>query len=322
MSILFIVLGLALLVVGGDALVRGASGVALIARISPGVVGLTIVAAGTSMPELVVSVQASLDEMPGIAAGNVVGSNLFNIGAILGATALLQPIAVQGSVMRLEWPVVFASAAAFHLFALNGELSRWEGVLLLVALVVFVAYAVHLSRRAEREQGSAAYEELVTASFGRTGGLALAFNLSAIALGGLALAGGASLLVRGASALAASAGMSETVIGLTVVAAGTSAPELVTSLVAARKGQADVALANVLGSNVFNILGIAGAAATILPLRVPEVVLLRDDWWMLAFSLALLPILWTGRRISRTEGALLLVAFVVYWASLLREVVI
>lgn len=319
-SILFILLGLVLLVVGGDSLVRGSCGVALLARISPAVVGLTIVAAGTSMPELVVSVQASLNGMPGIAAGNVVGSNIFNVGAILGATALLQPISVQGSVMRLEWPVLFVSAAAFHALALDGELSRGEGAFFLGGLVLFVAYAVYLSRRAQHEQGSADYEELATASFGRTGGAALSLNLGAIALGGAALAGGAALLVRGASALAASAGMSETVIGLTVVAAGTSAPELVTSLVAARKGQSDVALANVLGSNIFNVLAIAGAAATILPLRVPEAVLVRDDFWMLAFSLALLPILWTGRRISRAEGALLLVAFLVYWASLLLEV--
>lgn len=314
---LFVLSGLVLLVIGGDALVRGASGVALLARMTPAVIGLTIVAAGTSMPELVVSTKAALDGVPGLAVGNVVGSNLFNIGAIVGITALIRPLKIQGNTVRREWPVMMLAAMQLHMLARDGMVDRLEGVFLLCGMIAFIAYAVLLGRT----EGSVAPEEpgeVSTASFGKTGGLAVALNVLAILVGVALLAGGASLLVDGAVSLAQSFGVSETVIGLTIVAAGTSLPELMTSLIAARRGQDEIAVGNVVGSNIFNVLGILGTTALIHPLSVPQEILRRDNWWMLGASLLLFPIMKTGMQVTRWEGFALLAAFVSYIGILLR----
>lgn len=310
--------GLALLVAGGEALVRGAGGLALAARVAPAVVGLTVVAAGTSMPELVVSVQAAWAGSPGLAVGNVVGSNLFNIAAILGLTALLMPLRIQGATVRLEWPVLLLATLQFHLLVRDGSLDRLEGACLLAGLVAFTAYAVRLARRDATAPEAEALGEIADASFGRRGRAALAFNLGAVAAGVGLLAGGSVLLVRGAVGLAASFGVSETVIGLTIVAAGTSAPELVTSLVAAWRGRDDIAVGNVVGSNIFNLLGIGGATALVHPLPVPAEIVARDDLWMLGATLLLFPLMKSGLRIARWEGALLLAGFAAYLATLLR----
>ena len=314
-----VVLGLVLLVGGGEALVRGASGVALVARVSPGVVGLTIVAAGTSMPELVVSVQSAIAGNPGIAVGNVVGSNIFNIAAILGFTAMLRPLRIQGNTVRLEWPVMMLAAFQLLLLSRDTTLDRLEGGFLLAAMVAFTAYAVWLSRTSATATEQEAFEELATASFGRTGNAALISNIGSIALGIALLAGGSTALVRGAVGVASSLGISDTIIGLTIVAAGTSAPELVTSVVAAWRGRDDIAIGNVVGSNIFNVLGIAGATALIHPLAVPPEILARDIWWMLAASALLFPLMKSGMRVNRVEGGVLVAGFVTYMVVLVSS---
>ena len=320
MDWLLVIFGLVLLVVGGEGLVRGASGLALAAKVPPAVVGLTIVAAGTSMPELVVSVQSALGGSAGIAFGNVVGSNIFNIGAILGLAALVRPLRVMGNTVRLEWPVMMLAALQLYLLARDGVVDRVEGSVLLAGMVAFTGYAVWLGRNSSTPVEVEGYEEMVTASFGATGGRALTYNLLAVTGGVALLAGGSSLLVSGAVGIASALGVSDTVIGLTIVAAGTSTPELVTSLVASRRGRDDIAIANVVGSNIFNVLGIMGITSMILPLEVPDVILTRDVWWMLGASVLLFPLMWTGMRINRLEGVLLLGGFLTYIALLVLGV--
>ncbi len=316
MDWVFVVFGLVLLVGGGDGLVRGASGIALAARLSPAVVGLTIVAAGTSMPELVVSVQSALYGSVGLAFGNVVGSNIFHIGAILGLAALVSPMRVMGNTVRLEWPVMMLAALQLYLLARDGLVDRVEGGFLLTAMIAFVAYAVWLGRHSSTPQEKEDFEEVVTASFGATGTRALVYNILAVVVGVALLAGGSTLLVSGATGIASSLGVSDTVIGLTIVAAGTSTPELVTSLVAAWRGRDDIAIANVVGSNIFNILGILSITALVLPLQVPSVILTRDVWWMLGFSLLMFPLMWTGMKINRLEAGALFTCFLAYMGVL------
>jgi cation:H+ antiporter len=315
---LWVVLGLLLLMGGGDALVRGASGIAILGRVSPAVVGLTIVAAGTSMPELVVSVQAAFEERPGLAVGNVVGSNIFNIGAIIGIAALTSPLRIQGNSVRLEWPIMMLAAVQLHLLARDGLVDRLEGAFLFSAMIAFTAYAVWIGKKAAAKVEEDEFEELVTASFGRTGAAAFGFNLGAVLLGLGLLVSGSTALVRGAVGLASLLGVSDAVIGLTVVAAGTSTPELVTSLVAVRRGQDDIAVGNVVGSNIFNVLGILGTTALIHPLPVPSEIIARDNWWMIGLSLLMFPLMKTGMRVNRLEGAVLLAVFTAYMTVLIR----
>ena len=314
---LLIAVGLTFLVAGAEALVSGASGLALLAKVTPAVVGLTVVAAGTSMPELVVSLQSAIEGNSGIAVGNVVGSNIFNIAAILGITALIRPLRIQGNTVRLEWPVMMLAAFQFHLLARDANVDRTEGAFLLTAMVAFTAYAVWLGRKSATRQEKEGFEEITTASFGRTGITAVAFNILAIILGIGLLAGGSTALVRGAVGIASELGISDTVIGLTIVAAGTSTPELVTSLVAALRGRDDIAVANVVGSNIFNVLGIVGMTALVHPLNVPYEIITRDNWWMLGASLLLFPVMKTGKRVSRIEGSILAAGFIAYTSVVL-----
>jgi cation:H+ antiporter len=310
--------GLALLFGGGEALVRGASGIALLARVTPPVVGLTIVAAGTSMPELVVSTQAALEGSPGLAIGNVVGSNIFNICVILGLAALLRPLRILGNTVRLEWPVMMLAAFQLHLLARDSIVDRLEGGFLLTAMVAFMAYAVWLGRKNVTPIEQQEFEHITTASFGRTGKAAVSLNVAAVAAGVGLLAVGSTAMVHGAVGVATSLGISDTVVGLTIVAAGTSTPELVTSLVAARRGQDDIAVGNVVGSNIFNALGIVGTTALIHPLPVPAEIIARDNWWMLGASALLLPLMKSRMSINRAEGIVLLAAFATYMTLVIR----
>lgn len=314
---ILIVGGLAFLVAGAEALVRGASGIALKARVSPAVVGLTVVAAGTSMPELVVSVQAALEGSPALAVGNVVGSNIFNIGAIVGIAALVRPLQIVGNTVRLEWPVMMLAAFQLHLLARDGTVDRLEGGFLLAAMVAFTSYSVWLSRRATVPREQEEFAEVAEATQERAGGGSWLRNLLAVAVGIAFLGGGSTALVHGAVSVASALGMSQAAIGLTIVAAGTSSPELVTSIMAVRRGQDDVAIANVVGSNIFNVLAIAGTTSLIHPLPVPTEILERDAWWMLGLSLLLFPLMKSGMRINRLEGAFLVAVFVVYLTLLL-----
>ncbi len=315
-DILLVLLGLAALVAGGELLLRGAVGLATRFGIPPLVIGLTLVGFGTSTPELVTSLQAAFLGAPGIAVGNVVGSNIGNILLILGIAALLRPVAVDPAAFRRDGAVLVAATLAVIALSLMGTLGRPGGAGLVVALLAYVTFTV-VSERRRHSAAAALYEaeaDIVARPAGSPARLAL------LALGGLAVTIlGARLLVDGAIGLAATAGVSDTVIGLTVVAIGTSMPELVTSIIAVRKGQGDVAFGNIVGSNIFNILGILGITAMVSPLAVPPQILAFDIWAMLAATLALVVFARTGWRVGRREGAVLLAAYGGYLAAVLAQ---
>jgi cation:H+ antiporter len=311
-ALALILLGIAVLTAGAEALVRGAVSVAKLLRVSTAVIGLTIVAAGTSMPELTVSLLSALQGRPDIAIGNIVGSNIFNIAVILGACAMFVPLVVHGTAVRIEWPFLFALSLLFLLLARDGRIDRLEGAFLLVALIGFTAYMVRLSRTAIAAREAAELEAAVEPLVVRPQASRPLLDVGLVIMGVILLVVGADVLVRGAVRLAEIAGVSERVIGLTIVAAGTSMPELATSLVAARRQQPDIALANVLGSNIFNIAGIVGPVSLITPQRVHPQMIASDNWWMLAMTLVLWPVMRTGMRISRWEGALLLAGYGLY----------
>ncbi len=308
-NVLQVIGGIALLAGGGEALVRGASDLAARLGVRPAVIGLTVVAVGTSMPELVVSLMAALQGRADLAVANVVGSNLFNVGVILAIAALFQPLAVHLSALRSEGPMLLGVTAFTLVVGRDGEIDRVEGGLLVLALTLFTAWLV----RAALEDGSNPED----ASAGAKPPTSLVISTLWIGLGLALLAGGAHILVEGAVELARSFGWTERVIGLTIVAAGTSMPELAATVSAARKGAVDMALANVLGSNIFNLAGILGLVAVIVPQRVAPEVIGFDGWWLIAFTLALFPIMLSHGTISRLEGALLLVAYAIYLTLLL-----
>jgi cation:H+ antiporter len=325
---LLLVAGLALLVGGGELLVRGASTTAQRLGMSPLLIGLTLVGFGTSTPELVTSVEASLAGSPGIAVGNVVGSNIANILLILGLTAVITPVAVGQDALRRDGLVVLAAAVAFYAIGHFAGLDRIVGVVFVAALAGYIVYAYRQEAAGAPAGHTAAYEKLeahgevfdnpvgtATAATGRPAGRRLAtlgWPLATALLGLLVVVGGGKLLVDGATGIARSAGISETVIGLTIVAVGTSLPEMVTSIIAALRRHVDVALGNVLGSNIYNILGIAGVTGLIAPTTVPPEIVRFDSLVMVGVSALLLVVARTGYTIRRTEGALLLAGYVVY----------
>jgi cation:H+ antiporter len=321
-----LIAGLALLVVGGELLVRGAVQLAERMGVSPLLIGLTLVGFGTSTPELVTSVQASLAGSPGIAVGNIVGSNLANILVILGLSALISPVAVGSKALQRDGGFVVGAAALMVAVGFAWTLDRIVGVAFVLLLAGYLLLAWRTERlgldhtaafeKAEAFEGvhpSGVHQAGASAPGAGMGGLLLSL---AFALGGLVLVViGGGWLVEGAIGLARAWGISETVIGLTIVAIGTSAPELVTSIVAAARRQSDVALGNVLGSNIYNILGIGGVTALIAPTEVPAAIVTFDAPVMLAVSLALLVLARTGMRIGRREGAALLAGYGAYvWA--------
>ncbi len=315
LEVLQSVLGLVALVIGGEVLVRGATSMAGRARLSPAVIGLTVVAAGTSLPELVVSVDAALSGAADLAMGNVVGSNIYNVLLILGASALVRPLTTTWSTVRLEWPVMALASWTALLLARDGVLDRLEGAYFLAGLVAFVAWTVRMARRDAGPEERAGLEAVAAGQ--ATGAPATWAGILLRVIGGaVLLAVGADLLVSGASAMAVNAGVSERVIGLTLVAVGTSLPELVTSVVAARRGESGIAVGNVIGSNIFNILGILGVTTLIQPIPIHAGTIALDLWVMLATALVLLPLMRTGFRISRAEGALLF-AGAVGWTAVL-----
>ena len=318
-----VLLGLSLLAGGGEALVRAATTIAEIAGVSPAVIGLTVVAIGTSLPELVVSVLASTSGQPELAIANVIGSNIFNIAATLGLTAMIIPLPVHGSAVRLEWPVMFAASLVTLFVAGDGSIDRLEGTVLLVALVMFIAYTVRVARRdLGRAEVRQIEEHIDTRDIGPSAsaraGRGLPVALGVLAVGVVGLVAGGHFLVDGAVQLARLAGLSERVIGLTIVAGGTGAPELATSLVAAFRKRTDVAIANMIGSNIFNLLGILSVTAIVTPVPVAPALVRQDMWWMIGSALVLLPLMKSNGRISRLEGAGLTGGYVTYLVLLLR----
>ena len=309
LTLLLALAGLGLLVGGAELLVRGASGLAAAAGITPLVIGLTVVAAGTSAPELAVSLQGALGGRPDIAVGNVVGSNIANVLLILGASALIAPLAVSRQLVRLDVPLMIGASLLLVLLAQDGRVARWEGVVLVAALLAYLAVQVRVGR--VNGGGAAAAAEAPAAA---RGGWPVQVLLVLGGLGLLVL--GARWLVNGAVAGAQAMGVSELVIGLTVVAVGTSLPEIATTLLATFRGQRDLAVGNVVGSNLFNLLGILGASAVAARggLPVAHAAGAFDIPVMVAAAAACLPIAFTGYAIARWEGGLFLAYYVAYAA--------
>ena len=301
--------GVLLLLAGAEALVRGASALALRVGITPLVVGLTVVAIGTSSPELVVSVQAALAGQGGVAVGNVVGSNIANLGLIVGIAALLSPMVVDRKLVRHDMPVMLGSMAALVVFLLDGALARWEGALLLAGAVVYTVDGIRSSRREVREAREALPPEVQEAMAEAHTGFKrhVLFVVGGVAL----LVYGSELLLDGAVATATRLGVSEAVVGLTLVALGTSLPELATTVVAAVRGQGELALGNAVGSNIFNVFSVLGPAALVRPIEAAGIgagVLVV----MGGFGLLTLFFLVSGGRTRRWEGAVLLAGYVGY----------
>ena len=315
---LLILLGLGLLVLGAELLVRGAARLAEAWGVSPLVVGLTVVAFGTSAPELAVSVFAALrgDGGADLALGNVVGSNIFNVLLILGAAAVVAPLAVEQKLVRRDVPLLIGVSALVLGFAMDGRVGRAEGLLLALGIVAYTVHAVVAGRR----ESAAVAAEYATA-FAPAASPRQAPEAGRVVVGLVLLVLGARALVDGASGVARAFGVSELLIGLTVVAGGTSLPELATSVVASLRGQRDIAVGNVVGSCLFNLLAVLGLAAAIAPdgVRVAPGALAFDLPVMLAVAVACLPVFVTGHRIARWEGALFLGYYAAYLALLLLD---
>ncbi|MEP4522474.1 MAG: calcium/sodium antiporter, partial [Alloalcanivorax venustensis] len=300
----YIVLALGLLFIGAEGLVRGSSSLALRAGLSPLTVGLTIVAFGTSSPELVVSLKATLSQQGDISVGNVVGSNIFNIAIILGITALLCPIPVHRKIIKIDAPIALGLTCLLLVLLLNDSLGRLEGLLLFAGII---AYTVMNVVFANKEPVNGGNDDDAAPGISRHWILDTAFMLGGLGI----LIFGSRLLVDHSIILAKGFGVSEAVIGLTIVAAGTSMPELATSVVAALRKQPDIAIGNVVGSNVFNILGILGVTSLVSPLYAPGISW-TDYAAMLAFTVLLIPLLYTGRILHRLEGLALIALYAGY----------
>lgn len=312
---LLVVIGLIGLVVGGEMLVRGAVSSAKSFGISPMVIGLTLVGFGTSTPELVTSLQAALSGSSGIAIGNVVGSNISNVLLILGIAALIAPIAVDPKAFRRDGTVVVVATLICLGAVLLGEIDRLIGAGLVTVLVAYLGFTLWSEKRTGGTPAAAVYENEADAVVGPETSLGISLLICIL---GLAITiFGARFLVLGAVSLAQVAGLSETVIGLTIVAIGTSMPELVTSIIAVRKGEGAVALGNVLGSNIFNILGILGITVLVQPMTIPNEIVRLDIWVLCATTLVLIAFARSGWSISRREGGLFVFGYIAYLAVLL-----
>ena len=307
-DLLWAVGGLIVLTLGADLLVRGASALAARLRIPPLVVGLTVVALGTSAPEIAVSVDAAVSGRPDVALGNVVGSNIFNILVILGISAVVAPLVVRSELVKLDLPVMLAVSALPLLLGLDRFISAGEGGLLLGLLAAYILGLAWISRRKQNDHGPPT-PEAPTPDLHRP----VWFQILLV-VGGLGLLLlGADAFVQGASTLARAAGVSELVIGLTLVAAGTSLPELATSVLASFRGERDLAVGNVVGSNIFNVLGVLGAGAVAgSGLPIPSGVLRFDFPVMIAVALACLPVFRSGSSISRREGTVFIAYYLLY----------
>ena len=329
LSLVFCTIGLVILTYAADKLVEGASNLAINIGVSKMVIGLTIVAAGTSLPELVVSVNASLKGNPALSLGNVVGSNIMNVAMILGIASLIQPIACERQMVRRETPIMIAvSGLVWYMASTGNVISPKEGIALMSLFIAYTVMSYIIGRRenAIAEEMKEKADEIIAGSEGPEAKTTTIDNVLYVAGGLIGLVIGAELLVRGAVAIAQNFGISDEIIGLTLIAIGTSLPELATSVVAARRGQSDIAVGNVVGSNIFNLLGIVGCAAA-LPLVMPgatpaNYLIVSPNMLgihiplMFVVGLGVLPLMRTGMKIVRLEGAFLLACYIAYTVML------
>ncbi len=303
-AVLFLVGGVVFLYFGAEWLVKGSASVAFRAGVSPLVVGLTIVAFGTSAPELVVSMNSGLQGLGNLAVGNVVGSNIFNIAVILGISAMISPLKVNAKVLRVDTPLMLAVSCILVLVLLDKQVSRIEGILLFAGILSYTFATVYYGKKHPEQNEN--FDDNTAALKG-----SVILDIGLILAGLAFLVAGSHAFVKGAVIIAKGLGVSEALIGLTIVAAGTSLPELATSVVAAFKKQADIAIGNIVGSNLFNILSILGLSAAVCPLSAGDISWI-DLLFMCATAALLLPLMRSGFRINRIEGALLFASYMVY----------
>ena len=320
MTFVYLIAGLVLLVAGAAVLVRGAARLAAQFGIPPLIIGLTVVAFGTSAPETAVSMQAALDGSGDIAIGNVVGSNIANVLLILGLSALVAPLLVSRQLIRLDVPLMIGASLVTWALAMDGQLGRLDGALLFGGVVAYTAFLIVSSRKDKAASNGDEFAE----EFGLHEApkpYAWALNLALVVAGLVLLVGGSNLLVEGAVTLAKALGLSELVIGLTIIAVGTSLPELATSMIAAFKGERDIAVGNVVGSNLFNLLCVLGLASLVspLPINVSANALAFDFPVMIAVAVACLPIFFAGYCIKRWEGALFVAYYAIYTVWLIMH---
>ena len=307
MSYIAFVLGLLLLVFGGDVLVRHASAFAIKSEIPPLIVGLTVVSIGTSSPELFASLQAVWNGVDGIAVGNVIGSNIANLGLALGLTAMISPMVVDKRVLGMDLPLMVFATLLFGGLALDGQFSRIDGIILLLGLCSYLWYQVKRARAIKAEDTS---DEMKESS--KIAEKSYPNLLALITVGCVLLYVGSEAFIEGASQIATDLGVSDLIIGVTVVAFGTSVPEIVASIAAAIKGEGDLSIGNLVGSNIMNILLVLGSTSVVSSLPVEPQVMAFDYWWMLGTAALLYPILKIGKDISRKEGIVYVICYVVF----------
>ncbi|QEY59535.1 calcium/sodium antiporter [Pseudomonas sp. C27(2019)] len=322
MSILmfvYLIGGFILLVIGAEVLVRGAARLAARFGISPLIIGLTVVAFGTSAPEMAVSTQSAFLGQGDIAIGNVIGSNIFNVLIVLGLSALIIPLIVSRQLVRFDVPIMIAAGFLAWFLAMDGSYSRFDGFILFACIISYTGYLIYSSLKTWSAETTAADEEFSAEVNPHR--FASLINAAYILAGLALLVVGSNLLVSGAVSLAQALGLSELVIGLTIIAVGTSLPELATSLMAAWKGERDMAVGNIIGSNLFNLLAVLGLAGLVSPEKIPVAsnAILFDFPVMMAVMVACLPIFFSGYRINRWEGALFLGYYVAYTSYLIMK---
>lgn len=305
MNFLYIISGLSLLILGGNWLLKAAIGLSMRLKISKIIVGLTVVSFATSAPEMIVSIQAALSGFPDIAIGNVVGSNIGNIGLVLGIVLLINAVQVDNSFYVTDWPTkMFASTLLFVFLILDGVLSRTEGIIFILVLALFLIVLIRKNKTAQIEVEEIKETQMSVMLIGLF-----------LVLGGFALWAGSELLVKGAVNLAENLGVSKRVIAITVVSIGTSVPELASSIIASIKKENDISVGNIIGSNIFNILSVLGITAIIKPIEHVDIRIIQQDiYWMLGFAFILLPMVILPKRgsLSFKEGVLLLVSYGIF----------
>ncbi|MDF1673100.1 MAG: calcium/sodium antiporter [Vicingaceae bacterium] len=305
MEYVLLIGGLITLIIAGEALVRGAVGIALKFKIPTLVIGMTIVSFGTSAPELLVSLKAALDGHPELSIGNVVGSNVANIALVLGLTAMILPIAVKRSTAKIDWSIMMAATILFYIFIIDNSIQWYEGLIFVLGLIAFNIYMFRSIAKKKDEVELDVDED-------EAGKQNIFVQILFIIIGCVGLAYGASWLLDGAVTIASDFGVSEHVIAVTIVAFGTSVPELITSVVAAIKKETDISVGNLIGSNIFNILGVLGITSLVKEIPVSLQVVNNDIFWVLAISFLVLPLMIINYKINRVRGFLLFVSYGVY----------
>lgn len=307
-TIVLLIIGLIVLIVGGDYLVKGSSSIALRLHLSPLVVGLTIVAFGTSAPELLISIQSALKGSPDIAMGNVVGSNICNLALVLGLTAVINPVKVKTNSIKIDWPMTMGSSLLLYLIVREGRIVAYEGILFIVILLLYLFFIIRQSRKNIKATNKILNKDEIP----DTPAKQIWKDIVFILIGCVGLYFGSEWFVNSAKDLALNLGVEERVVGLTIVALGTSLPELSTAAVASYKGHTDLAIGNLMGSNIFNILSILGITSIIHEIPVHIDILNKDIIWMLLVTLIILPLMITRREVGRVDGFILMAIYVIY----------